>query len=238
MFRVKICGITNVEDAVAAVEAGADAIGLNFYEKSPRFVNGKLAAAIIRQARASAAPSHAQFGGVAYIGVFVNSSFQSIVQMGQRAVLTGCQLHGDEPPELVAKLRTRVSMPPEWWKVIRARRFDNGGVAAIANDLAACATAGSRPDAVLIDSATPGRYGGTGETVSWVGIADHRLWLSDTPLILAGGLTPDNVAEAIRIVRPQAVDVASGVESSPGKKDPAKVRNFVAAARTAFDAFG
>jgi phosphoribosylanthranilate isomerase len=81
---------------------------------------------------------------------------------------------------------------------------------------------------------TPGRYGGTGETVSWSGLADHGRWLHNVPLILAGGLTPDNVAEAIRIVRPHGVDVASGVESSPGKKDHAKVRDFIAAAREAF----
>ncbi len=87
---------------------------------------------------------------------------------------------------------------------------------------------------MLIDSATPGRYGGTGETVSWIGLADHKRWLGETPLILAGGLTPDNVAEAIHIVKPYGVDVASGVESAPGKKDPIKVRDFIAAARAAF----
>jgi phosphoribosylanthranilate isomerase len=102
--------------------------------------------------------------------------------------------------------------------------------------LQACRAAGRCPDAILVDALTPGRYGGTGETVSWVGLADHKRWLGDTPLILAGGLTPDNVAEAIRIVKPHAVDVASGVESAPGKKDPAKVRDFIAAARAAFDA--
>jgi phosphoribosylanthranilate isomerase len=91
------------------------------------------------------------------------------------------------------------------------------------------------PFSVLIDAMSPGRYGGTGETVSWVGLADHARWLK-YPLILAGGLKPDNVTEAVRIVRPHAVDVASGVESAPRKKDPAKVRDFVAATRAAFAA--
>jgi phosphoribosylanthranilate isomerase len=91
------------------------------------------------------------------------------------------------------------------------------------------------PDAVLIDAAATGQYGGTGTTVSWNGLADFRRWLHNVPLILAGGLTPDNVAEAIRVVRPHAVDVASGVESSPGKKDHIKIRDFVAAAVSAFD---
>jgi phosphoribosylanthranilate isomerase len=118
--------------------------------------------------------------------------------------------------------------------IIRVRRFDDGGIAAIASDLAACRDAGNMPHAVLVDAMTPGRYGGTGETVSWMGLADNKRWLENTPLILAGGLTPENVAEAIRIVRPHGVDVASGVESSPGKKDPAKVRDFVAAAQAAF----
>ena len=127
---------------------------------------------------------------------------------------------------------------PYRWCVVRARRMDDRGVAAIAADLQACRDAGWPPAAVLVDAMTPGRYGGTGETVSWVGLADHKRWLGDTPLILAGGLTPDNVAEAIRIVRPAAVDVASGVETSPGKKDPAKVRDFVANALGAFEALG
>jgi phosphoribosylanthranilate isomerase len=92
------------------------------------------------------------------------------------------------------------------------------------------------PAAILVDAMTPGRYGGSGETVSWLGLVDYRQWLGETPLILAGGLTPDNVAAAIRIVRPHGVDVASGVENSPGKKDAAKVRDFVAAAQAAFAA--
>jgi phosphoribosylanthranilate isomerase len=226
MFRVKICGITNVEDAVAAVEAGAGAIGLNFYEKSPRRVESNQAVSIV-----------AGLGSriVKCIGVFVNSMPNDF----ERAMLAGFQFHGDESPEDLAKFVSshiypvHRSLPPP---IIRARRMDDRGVAMIAQDLAECRKAGCPPAAVLVDAVSPGRYGGTGETVSWVGLADHKRWLGGTPLILAGGLTPDNVAEAIRIVRPAAVDVASGVESAPGKKDPHKVRDFVAAAQAAFDA--
>jgi phosphoribosylanthranilate isomerase len=221
MFRVKICGITNVEDANAAVEAGADAIGLNFYEKSPRCLSVDIARGIVIRSRAR--------NSVQWVGVFVNNS--DVHRTARLAGVGWVQLHGDEPPEAVGNIR-------DWLNVIRARKFDDNGVAGLAKDIADCRANRRGPTALLVDSATPGRYGGTGETVSWVGLADHKRWLGDTPLILAGGLTPDNVAEAIRIVRPAAVDVASGVETAPGKKDSAKVRDFVANALGAFEALG
>jgi phosphoribosylanthranilate isomerase len=218
MFQIKICGITNVEDAIAAVDAGADAVGLNFYEKSPRYV-------ALRDAhRISVAVTDR---GAIPVGVFVNHSFEEIQHAERFSELDALQLHGDEPPEFLSRL-----IPP----TIRARRFEDASWTAIEADLAACRAAGRPPDALLIDAATPGQYGGTGETLPWEMLADHPRWLGDTPLILAGGLTPDNVAEAIRIVRPHGVDVASGVESAPGKKDPVKVRDFIAAARAALDA--
>jgi phosphoribosylanthranilate isomerase len=114
--------------------------------------------------------------------------------------------------------------------------MSSNGARAIAIDLTECCHCDVRPSAILVDAAVPGEFGGTGAKADWDALATHDMWLGETPLILAGGLTPDNVAEAIRIVRPAAVDVASGVESSPGKKDPAKVRDFVAAARAAFGA--
>jgi phosphoribosylanthranilate isomerase len=221
-FRIKICGITSVDDARAAVEAGADAIGLNFYEKSPRCVT-------IEKSKEIGSALHSV--EIARIGVFVNKSaaeMEFIMLLGR---LTGLQLHGDETPDDVASFERSTDCT-----LIRVRRLGDRGVAAIAEDLAACMRAGRLPDAILVDALTPGRYGGTGDTVSWVGLADYKRWLGDTPLILAGGLTPANVAEAIRIVRPHAVDVASGVESSPGKKDVAKMRDFVAVAREAFAA--
>ena len=237
MFRIKICGITNVEDAVAAVDAGADAIGLNFYENSPRFVSPKDASRIVRGVRRHWSRLDLTQESPAVVGVLVNKPQHELqILQGPSVGIRAFQLHGDEPPSYLAAFgaQTPSPLPSTDWRLIRARRFDDRGVAAIVDDLTSCRIAGRAPDAVLVDSCTPGRYGGTGETVSWVGLADHRRWLGDTPLILAGGLTPDNVAEAIRIVRPAAVDVASGVESSPGKKDPLKVRDFIAAARAAF----
>jgi len=216
VFRIKICGIRSLADAHVAAAAGADAIGLNFYDKSPRHIDPRLA---LRIAVDLSDALHR-------IGVFVNAEPDRIQQICPGDRLSAIQLHGDESPELVAKLHGR--------SIIRARRMDDRGVAAIAEDLAACAEAGRLPDAVLVDAMTPGLYGGTGETVSWAGLADYQKWLGDVPLILAGGLTPDNVAEAIRTVRPWGVDVASGVESSPGVKDHAKMRSFVESAKQAF----
>jgi phosphoribosylanthranilate isomerase len=229
MFRIKICGITNVADAIAAVDAGADAIGLNFYEKSPRCTTVDCA----YQIGLSLIDKP-----VNRVGVFVNMPPANIEAIVNEGGLSSIQLHGDEPAEVVARFAQpkRPGRFPFYIQVIRARRLDDRGVAEIARDLEQCRAAGWGPAGLLVDAMSPGRYGGTGETVSWVGLADHRRWLGETPLILAGGLTPDNVAEAIRIVKPAAVDVASGVESAPGKKDPIKVRDFVAAASAAFDA--
>ncbi|MBL9163138.1 MAG: phosphoribosylanthranilate isomerase [Planctomycetaceae bacterium] len=229
MFRIKICGITNVEDAISAVDAGADAIGLNFYEKSPRCVRLPDARII----------SDSATGGTLSYGVFVNHSIDDVARIREQANLDGLQFHGDESAELVAHW-CQTFHDRMWGEfprslVIRARRLDARGLQAISEDLETCRAAGGCPTAILIDSAIPGHYGGSGQTLSWSGVVDYQRWLGDVPLILAGGLTPDNVAEAIRIVRPAAVDVASGVESSPGKKDLSKVRDFVAAAQAAFE---
>jgi phosphoribosylanthranilate isomerase len=236
MFRIKICGITNVQDAVAAVEAGADAIGLNFYEGSKRCVDAALARHI--------ADSIA--GSVEVVGVFVNASTKGIVETITVAgvKLSSVQTHGDETPEQFAHLVTALHLLEltDSSKIklgaIRARRSESGGARMVAADLKECLHFHARPSALLVDAAVHGAYGGTGATGDWEDLALHRSLLGKMPLILAGGLTPDNVAEAIRIVRPAAVDVASGVESAPGKKDPVKVRDFVEAARAAFDALG
>ncbi len=218
MFRIKICGITSVEDALAAVDAGADAIGLNFYPPSSRFVSldtvAEISAAVTDQAKK--------------IGVFVNADLATIQQARDAAKLDGVQLHGDESPKFAAQAFG--------CSIIRARRIDQQGIAAIEDDLKACLAAGRIPDAVLVDATSPGQYGGTGKTLSWPELADHCNWLAGRSLILAGGLTPENVAEAIQTVRPFGVDVASGVESSPGVKDREKIRAFVEAAKTALDA--
>jgi phosphoribosylanthranilate isomerase len=202
--RVKICGVTSVADAQLAVEAGADLIGLNFYPPSPRYVSLSTAQAI-----RAVLPEH-----VWSVGVFVNAERSHIVTLSEQLRLHVVQFHGDEtsadvqgwPCLTIKALRVPVEGPlPEW------QQFP--------------------VNYLLLDTHRPGRYGGTGERFSW----DHLTTLPHAfrqQLILAGGLTPKNVADAVRVVRPWAVDVASGVESAPGRKDPEKVRAFIANAKT------
>ena len=215
MFRIKICGITRPEDARAAADAGADAVGLNFYPQSSRYLSVEQESSLDLDC------------AVLRVGVFVNGELASLKTTVDRNRLDAIQLHGDEPPDTPHKLPTST-------KVIRAYRLGDEGTTAIAKDLEQCAAAGRVPDAILVDAFTPGQYGGTGETVSWAGLADYRRSLGEIPLILAGGLTPENVAAAIRTVRPHGVDVASGVEISPGVKCPDRMRSFILAAKSAF----
>ena len=224
MFRVKICGITQPDVAAFVVEAGADAVGLNFYPKSPRCVSVDAARLITEQVIGP--------GGVLPVGLFVNMPAEEVGSVVQSTLLAAVQISGDEPADFLSELARHLNPPHPVF--IRTRRLDDRGVDAIAKDLRDCAAAGQTPHAVLVDAMVAGRYGGTGKTVCWPELADYRRHLGDVPLILAGGLTPENVAEAIRTVRPSGVDTASGVESSPGVKDPHKVRDFVQAALGAF----
>jgi phosphoribosylanthranilate isomerase len=204
--RVKICGITRVEDARQAWAAGADALGLNFYPRSPRYVTAEVAAALARTRPA--------LGSV--VGVFVNESPDTIRALVRECGLTAVQLHGDEPPEacsgygvpVIKALRVR---GPE--DVERARAYVGVG------DVAA----------LLLDGAAPGSGGG-GVGFDWSLVA--RLAEAGVPVLVAGGLHPGNVQEAVRATRPYGVDVASGVEASPGIKDADAVRAFVRAVRT------
>ena len=220
MFRIKICGITNVEDAIAAVDAGADAIGLNFYENSPRCVELDVAKQIAAATE------------IVRVGVFVNHSAEEMWQAWNAGGLWFAQIHGDETPGMLK--------PIAEMDIITVRRFSENEIDPVGvllqDMLQFTSVIGWMPQAMLVDAAVPGEYGGTGAKADWHSLQgyEHRLG-PGTDLILAGGLTPENVAEAIRIVRPAAVDVASGVESSPGKKDPHKVRDFVAAAKAAFE---
>ncbi len=219
-FKIKICGITSVDDALAAIDAGADAIGLNFYRGSKRWVDSEAARQIVTAVGEQTAT----------VGVFANSSADEIRSLVNESGVRLVQLHGDEPPELIGELGSGYS-------IIRARRLDERGTGAIAADLHACrGVVGTALFAVLVDAAVAGEFGGSGQALDWQQLVDHAGWRGNVPLILAGGLTPANVAQAIGIVRPHAVDVASGVECAPGKKDAAKMRDFVAAARAAFAA--
>jgi phosphoribosylanthranilate isomerase len=203
-FQVKICGITTPEDAEAAVRAGADAIGLNFWPESKRRVSLDQAARI-----AAVVPSRVRLAGV-----FVNADLRTIEHALATVPLSAIQLHGDEPPELSAQIPAAVirSIP-----ISAATAFDR---------------ARQYPAAAFLLDAPAKGYGGAGEPFDWslAGSARDRL---QRPIVLAGGLTPENVAEAIRRVRPDGVDVASGVESAPGRKDPERLRKFVVAAREA-----
>lgn len=226
MFKIKICGLTTVDDALHAVAQGADALGLNFYSRSPRYLTPARAAEI-----AAAVAGTRNGRQVLKVGVFVNETESRLKEIGEAAGLDAWQLHGDEPASLVAALR---SSENGGRAVLRAFRCREADLQPVADYLQACRQGAARLDAVLLDAYAPDAFGGTGKVVDWHVVREQRSLLHGLPIILAGGLTPDNVAEAIRTARPDGVDVASGVESSPGVKDPVKARDFIAAAKAAF----
>ncbi len=216
MTWIKICGITNLEDALTAVDAGADALGFVFYEKSPRTVDSGTVRTIVAEMPKM----------IEKVGVFVNQTEESICALADEAGLTAVQLHGDnEDPhvaDLVAERRQRLKVvvgismyraKPEGWAMMW------------------------RPDVVyafLVDSGNSSSYGGTGKTFDWESSRPSIEAIARLGrVIVAGGLYPGNVTEAIRILKPWGVDVSSGVEARPGKKDHEKVRAFVAAVRQA-----
>ena len=201
MVKVKICGITNQEDALMAVAAGADAVGFVFHEASPRNVTPEQAAGIIR-----ALPPFVQA-----VGLFVNMPIEFVNATAQVCRLDIVQLHGEETPEYCDRVSRRV---------IKAFRIKDAGSLNPIRDY--------RAAGYLLDAWSPDAYGGTGMTFNW-DIA--RAAGAFGPVILAGGLTPDNVAEAVECVSPYAVDVSSGVEAVPGKKDRDKVLRFVRCAK-------
>jgi phosphoribosylanthranilate isomerase len=205
--RVKVCGITRLEDAELATELGAWALGFILWERSPRAVDPGVAAGIARVMRRRAE----------LVGVFVNASLEEIARAADALGLTHVQLHGDEGPAFANEARRRTGC-----KVIKAARIASGA------DLQALER--YRTDFHLLDTRLEGKQGGSGQSWDW-DLASHRR--SKVPAILSGGLTPENVAEGIAAVKPYAVDVASGVEASPGVKDHAKLEAFLAAAQPA-----
>ena len=205
MSRVKICGITRHEDAEQAAALGAWAIGFILWPQSKRVADPAVAAGIARALRRR----------VETVGVFVNPTLDEVAHAVDGIGITHVQLHGDEGPSFCTAVAQRTGLP-----VIKAL-----GVGSRADILAA---ERYHTGVHLLDAAAGAAYGGTGRTWDWDLLAQRR---SRTPVILSGGLTPDNVAEAIAKARPWAVDVSSGVESAPGVKDPAKVEAFFAAAQ-------
>jgi phosphoribosylanthranilate isomerase len=215
MFSIKICGITTVEDALAVARTGADAIGLNFYPGSARCVT-------LRQARAilQVVPP-----GVVKVGVFVDVEAAAVCRAFDELGLDLLQLHGNEPPARLAELGGR--------PVMKAFRLGPAGLEPVAEYLRQCRSLGCLPELVLLDAQVPGAYGGTGQVTDWAAARRYPAQIGGPPMVLAGGLRADNVAAAIRAAAAAAVDTASGVEASPGRKDLAAVAAFVRAARQA-----
>jgi phosphoribosylanthranilate isomerase len=204
--RVKICGITNWTDARRAIENGADFLGFNFYPGSPRYVSPAKARRIVKRL-----PK-----GVAAVGVFVNEPEEKMLEIARRVGLDYLQLHGDESPKTVAHLQRALPVI----KAVRVKRPFR----------AAQISRYRRASALLLDGFDRRLRGGTGKTFDW------KLALRAKPygkIFVAGGLAPENVGEAIRIAKPFAVDVSSGVEAKPGKKDPARLKAFAEAVREA-----
>jgi len=201
MVKIKICGITNLEDALLAAELGADALGFIFYPKSPRKVAPETAREIIAQL-----PPF-----VASVGVFVDEAAAVVQELAARVGLDWVQLHGQESPEYCRNLGR---------KVIKGFRIQDE------DSLRLLAGYQGAAQALLLDTYKKGQVGGTGEVFDWYLSRKAKPY---GRIILAGGLTPENVAQAIAAARPQAVDAASGTEAAPGRKDPAKLRAFFAA---------
>lgn len=209
MVRVKICGITSFEDAMHAWDCGADEIGFNFYKGSKRYVLPEAARDIISMA-----------GRSGNVGVFVNEPVESLLEIAEFVGLDLIQLHGDEDEDYLKKIKDNTNRP-----IIKAFRvgpgFDLGN--AVGWDV----------NFRLLDTQSTGSYGGTGQTFDWGLFSSENEAAFAVDTYLAGGLTPENVAEAVRTLRPYAIDVASGVEFSPGKKDPKKVEAFIKNAKNA-----
>jgi phosphoribosylanthranilate isomerase len=224
---IKICGNTTLADARVALDAGADAVGFVF-APSPRRVTPAQAAAIVAQLPAS----------IEKIGVFVEAGFEEIAATVEIAGLTGVQLHWDAPPELPARLRARLG---SGLRILGVFHFDPASAEA-----ESALTFNAETDAILVDSRTASVVGGTGRAYDWNAARQTIFdpWQTifgatglgpagKIKLIAAGGLTPENAAEAVATLRPWGVDVVSGLEAAPGRKDPAKVRAFIANARAA-----
>ena len=203
MIKIKICGITNLEDALFATECGADSLGFNFYKKSPRYIEPQKAADIISQLPPLIMP----------VGIFVNEHEDRIREIQQLACIPAVQFHGDESPEFCQRFGSHVI------KAFQVR--DKESLKAMAH---------YRVGAFLLDSYREGMRGGTGVSFDW-----HLAVVAKTfgKIILAGGLTPENVLEAVKLVQPYAVDVAGGVEKEPGIKDYGKVKQFITEVRKA-----
>jgi phosphoribosylanthranilate isomerase len=205
MVLVKICGITNLDDALAAVDAGADALGFNFYPRSPRYITAERAQAIIERLPAD----------LLTVGVFVNEELDAVEKTASLAGVSALQLHGSESPEYCKALKGRHLIK------VFATHAEFAPETVLDYDV----------QAIMLDAADKRTFGGTGKISNWSMARQTRELFPR--LFLAGGLSAENVAEAIEQVNPYAVDACSLLEGTPGRKDQAKVRDFIAAAREA-----
>ncbi len=202
MVKVKICGITNLDDALAAIDHGADALGFVFFKKSPRHISPAKAKAIIKKL-----PPF-----ISSIGVFVNENKKNIEKIISHTGINTIQLHGNEPPKACNLSRPAI-------KAIRVKAIDNLGIISRYKN---------KVSAFLLDTYTPEIFGGTGQIFNWDIAIEAKQF---GKIILAGGLTPENVEQAVRQVHPYAVDVSSGVEAEKGKKDYRKMKLFIERAK-------
>lgn len=219
MTKIKICGITDLNDALAAIDAGADLLGFNFYPKSPRSIEIGICRGITSKLRY-------RYAHVIFVGVFVNTPVAEVHATLETCGLELAQLHGDETPAMLAALGKKA------FKAVRLQAepgTDFKTDERTAPYLRGSSRASARYPDLLVDAAVPGLYGGSGVVANWTAAAELA---QQVRLLLAGGLTPANVAEAVRQVQPWGVDVASGVESRPGVKDVQKMKAFVAAVKS------
>ncbi|QVL32446.1 phosphoribosylanthranilate isomerase [Telmatocola sphagniphila] len=211
MLRIKICGVTRPEDLALCSEAGADMVGINFYAKSPRFVDPRIALHLLKNSPP----------WLSTVGVFVDHTLKQACALAYQLGLRSIQWYGTvaDPTD-----------PIPFAFIPSFRIADENSLRQVEAYVQRCRGFGYSPSALLFDSHVQGALGGTGHKAPWDLIAR---WKSEIPIILAGGLTPENVAEAVRTVRPAGIDVASGVESSPGIKDAQKLQRFIETARSA-----
>jgi phosphoribosylanthranilate isomerase len=218
MTWVKICGITNVEDALTSVDAGADALGFVFYERSPRNVAHEAVRDVVRRLPAN----------IEKVGVFVEKSLDEMDRVAETVGLTGVQLHVRFPHSQCAALDSKTTK----YMVLRAN--DLLDAQGRFTSLPWYQDVKKNVGAIFLDAGAETQPGGTGRTFDWANAAATvRLLQPDFRIVVAGGLTPTNVSEAMRILKPWGVDVSTGVEARPGKKDSKKVRDFIAAVRHA-----
>jgi phosphoribosylanthranilate isomerase len=234
--KVKICGITNLEDALVAVEAGADLLGFIFYEPSPRYMRPEVVQEIVAGCRSQVARvrgwglgvgeqkiqdggRRSAVSGPLFVGVFVNSPLDTVAHILELCQLDAAQLHGEEPPEFVAQF------PGRAFKALRPKSVQEAE--GLIEKYLPCPPAPLLP-CLLLDAYHPHLYGGTGHITDWrMAASIARRY----PIMLAGSLAPENVAEAVQVVQPWGVDVSSGVEAAKGKKDHQRVRAFVTAVK-------